>query len=545
MRSYQWTLPALGLLQSTVNAATIKDHSGTSLTVPQNAQGASIPHSTSFVSFSMEPAFWVEFWGDADKPNKFMFDIFKEIIAHGAQPHIRPGGETMDSMIFSPTAGNPVRTTSPNGGIYRTTVGPAYYKSWSNFPNGTKFTSTLNFGNDSLPIALNMAVASVKYQPDLVEFLELGNEPNEYGSAYSRWDDQTIEYVRQWQNWTLQIDAAVNKTLGQKAATSLGGARWWASSSTTDSTGIALEPVNLIPDGIDSHDQVGQYSIHSYQFDTCNPYDASLATVQHVLNHTLLVSYADEEIVPSALAALNSGRPWIIGEFNSIACSGSANVSDTFAQALWTVDSELIYAVRNASATYLHQGATLVFQSSDQSNSAGPNGSPDFSTYDMVYPRNSPGRGPKRTLPGFLGVLFSAEAFAIPNTQVLPLAAPSGINADYFSAYALYVGGKLNKLAILNMNPYYANSTNDYSFTLNIASAYGSGQKQAWLKRMTSTSVDEQNSTAVTWAGQSYANGPPTGKFDVETVGSKGAVTLRGSEAVLVFFDKGDVYGLS
>lgn len=81
----------------------------------------------------------------------------------------------MDSMIFDPEAGDPVRTTNAEGGVYRTTVGPAYYESWSNFPNGTKFVSTLNFGNDSLEIARGMAVASVKYQGNKVEYFELGN----------------------------------------------------------------------------------------------------------------------------------------------------------------------------------------------------------------------------------------------------------------------------------------------------------------------------------------------------------------------------------
>jgi len=59
----------------------------------------------------------------------------------------------MDSMIFDVTAGDPVRTTNENGGVYRTTVGPKYYESWSNFPENIKFVSTLNYGNNSIDIA--------------------------------------------------------------------------------------------------------------------------------------------------------------------------------------------------------------------------------------------------------------------------------------------------------------------------------------------------------------------------------------------------------
>ena len=68
-------------------------------------------------------------------------------------------------------------------------------------------------------------------------------------------------------------------------------------------------------------------------------------------------------------------------------------------------NSELIYAVRNASSCHLHQGATLSFQSSDQVNSARNDGTPRYSTYDMVYPTNGSKRGVARVLPKFAGLL--------------------------------------------------------------------------------------------------------------------------------------------
>ena len=89
--------------------------------------------------------------------------------------------------------------------------------------------------------------------------------------------------------------------------------------------------MDLIPAGIDSTDQVAEYSIHSYAFATCDPARAALATVPNILNHTELTRYAEEEIYPSAKTVLDAGKPWIIGEFESIACSGAPNVSDTVA----------------------------------------------------------------------------------------------------------------------------------------------------------------------------------------------------------------------
>ena len=302
-------------------------HDVVHLEVSSAANGLSIEHSPSYASFSFEPAFWVEFFGNASSPNTLTFDLLGRIWEHGGRPIIRPGGITMDSMIFDPEAGNPVRTTSPDGGVYRTTVGPAYYESWSNFPSGTKFVSTLNFGNDSLNIARNLAVASVKYQPEMIEYFELGNEPNNYPDT--RWDNSTEAYVRQWDHWTLEIDAAINKT-NKTAAEQYGLSRWWASSATTDDTPLKVRPVDIIPFGVNSRNQVAEYSIHSYQFATCDPERAALATIPNILNHTSLVEYAQTEIEPSARAALNSGKPWVVGEFNSIACSGAPGVSNTF-----------------------------------------------------------------------------------------------------------------------------------------------------------------------------------------------------------------------
>jgi len=221
-----------------------------------------------------------------------------------------------------------------------------------------KFVSTLNVGDNSLEIARDMAVAFLQYQHHKIGYFELGNEPTNYPST--RWNDRAEAYVQQWKQWTAAIDLTVNQE-SSTAAEQDGSDRWWASSATTDVTALKVRPADLIPADIDSANQVAEYSIHSYAFATCDPARAAFATNANILNHTELTRYADEEIVLSAHAALDSGKPWVVGEFNSSACSGDPNVSDTFAQTLWTVDVELIYAVRNASSVHLQQGSYTRF----------------------------------------------------------------------------------------------------------------------------------------------------------------------------------------
>jgi hypothetical protein len=159
----------------------------------------------------------------------------------------------------------------------------------------------------------------------------------------------------------------------------------------------------------------------------------------------------------------------------------------------------------------------------------------------MFYPRDSEKRGPARVLPSFSSQLFMAEAFAIPDTRVRQVETPSGIDKDYFSAYAFYVKNKLNKLAVINSKPYYANSTSDFTVTLDI-SKYGHSKKgtRAWLKRLSAPHVNEGDANMTTWAGQSFPEGHETGDLHIEPVERDGIVSIRGSEAVLIFFDKRD-----
>lgn len=503
-----------------------------SFTIPERPYNASIRHKPSFSSFSFEPAFWNDFFGNTSDPNNLTFGLIDLIVQHGGQPHIRPGGITMDSMVFNEPASEVVRHTSPSGGIYYTTIGPDFYESWSLFPNVTKFVSTLNLGNDSLQIAVDEAKASVKYQAERIAFFELGNEPNNYKTT--RCDNSTSGYVQQWKNWTGTIDAAVNA----ESPAVFPHERWIASSATTDDTPLHVRPNDLIPAGIDSQGNIAAYSIHSYPFSTCDPTRNALATLPNILNHTVLLEYAVTGLYPSGKAALDSGSKWVVGEFNSVSCSGKPNVTDTFAQALWVIDSELIYATLNASACFLHQGATLVFQSSDQVNTAGENGAPGFSTYDFVYPRSGQLRGPARVLPSFAGQMFLAESFATDGIRVKMLDAPAGVDADYFSGYAFYEAEYLSHAVFVNLKPYYENSSSDYTVELDLKDEIGRCGGGATVKRLTAPYVDTKTNEDVKWAGQSFQNGTANGKVTVERVAEDSIVSVRGSEAVLVNFKK-------
>lgn len=80
------------------------------ISIPRTAESASIQHANSFASFSFEPAFWVEFFGNASDPNPLTFGLLNLIVEHGGHPIIRPGGITMDSMVSTPQAYTAITT---------------------------------------------------------------------------------------------------------------------------------------------------------------------------------------------------------------------------------------------------------------------------------------------------------------------------------------------------------------------------------------------------------------------------------------------------
>jgi len=90
---------SLVLAASVVDAHPKPYGKASKLDIPASPFNASIQHTNSFASFSFEPAFWVEFFGNKSSPNTLTFDLLDRIVEHGGQPIIRPGGITMDSMV--------------------------------------------------------------------------------------------------------------------------------------------------------------------------------------------------------------------------------------------------------------------------------------------------------------------------------------------------------------------------------------------------------------------------------------------------------------
>lgn len=108
---------------------------------------------------------------------------------------------------------------------------------------------------------------------------------------------------------------------------------------------------------------------------------------------------------------------------------------------------------RGVKRLYLHQGATLVLQSSNQANT------PGFSKYNMIIPLNTTESGPARLTPGFVSYLLVAEALGkSANTR---MAALETENED-LALYGFWDRGDSRPARLVALNMQSFNSTDGW-----------------------------------------------------------------------------------
>ncbi len=211
-------------------------HTAHHLTAPPSVPtkgDVSVPLDASFLSFSIESAYFDYFFGTHGKPNQFTFALLQNLADRmgGQYPMVRPGGNTMDLSSFDPNSSASVtRITDPVNSLTSVIYGPAYYQSFdANFPPGQKLVVTLNFKNNTFYTASEQVAAAVQYAASRIAYFELGNE---VGS-----NDRRFEMEAKLTSCILcsPIYTRMERTLTARRSTSTSGAtgrRRWTPSST-------------------------------------------------------------------------------------------------------------------------------------------------------------------------------------------------------------------------------------------------------------------------------------------------------------------------
>ncbi|KAA1474784.1 hypothetical protein DENSPDRAFT_349005 [Dentipellis sp. KUC8613] len=464
-----------------------------------------------FASFSIE--FWClpDYTGNTSHPNTFVQQILRNLKdITGTSPAIRVGGTSCDTTFFSASLDVPMILPPEPLGFFQpenVTYGPAYFDYFRTFVDDTALTFGVNLADNSsthVTNAVDEASAAISALGKSLAAIEIGNEPDLYIPTLRPSTYNQSDYINEW----LTISHHVHTDSLPDLPLQFGA----LARPPTDALGFQLE--TLLDFGITSDQRARVFSQHHYFFD--NPgAEPQLATL---MNH----AHTATQIAPFLLTAADAraqGIKYIIGETSSASGGGRAGISDVFGAALWVLDYLLYAASSNVRQMFFHQHTnhTDVIR-------AYP--------YTAFQPVPIEGDG-SSVRPMYYGILAFDAALGRGKSVV-------SLSSDaHLPAYALYEGGRLDTVVIVNMNLHNATSAGlDDRSSQTVTIALPNGAHSVTPHFLTAPGGDAQEN--ITFDGYTVRNttgvmesvGKPARSLHVS--GSKYVLSLKDSEAVVI-----------
>ena len=303
--------------------------------VPSVRVGAPLkvrPVAAGFLGLSLEYYVITQYAGtDPAKLNPVFLQLVRNLTP-GAEPVLRIGGDSTD-WAWLPTAGLkrvPGLKVEITPQVIR--VLAAMTKAL-----GAKLVLGINDEADSPKLAAHLADALVSaVGASRVEALELGNEPELYdalgwyaNSAGQPVLGRTRPYTLSDYQGEFDRMAKVLPKVGLAGPAS-GSAKWVAGGFTRF---------------VDHAADLKVVSVHTYPMQRCGtrPGLASYPTIAKLLSASSTLGLARAQI-PFAAAAHHAGKLIRVDEINSVSCFGVTGVSNTYAAALWSLETALQFA---------------------------------------------------------------------------------------------------------------------------------------------------------------------------------------------------------
>ncbi|MBO0769251.1 MAG: hypothetical protein J2O48_11270, partial [Solirubrobacterales bacterium] len=307
----------------------------TTVTVGQPTAAPPIP--ASFTGVSMEYSSIARVAGSPKAPNGVFVALLRALAPH-QQPVLRIGGNSTDGTWA------PVRRRFIRGLNFAIT--PAWLADVRGLVDRLhpQLTVGINLAADSVPLA--HAEARALYHTlgaRRINYFELGNEPELYGwRAWYRIRGAKVRARPAGFDFQQYMDD-YNRTLRRMPKLPLAGP---AADITSPWNPDLATMLNHEP-------RLRQVTYHAYPtncYDTSGPRQPSIAN--------LLAQSASRglaaKIKPVADLARGYGRTLRIDELNSVACGGRPGISDTYASALWSVDTLFALARVGVSGVDIH-----------------------------------------------------------------------------------------------------------------------------------------------------------------------------------------------
>ncbi|KAI8957155.1 hypothetical protein F5Y11DRAFT_361066 [Daldinia sp. FL1419] len=519
----------------------------TTIDVPSDL--ATRPLVPDVYGYSIEPV-WVDDYISTPLAKNLLGAIAK---VTGKPPPIRVGGNTADQTYIHDTLSTGNDSVSIPDPLHakQFNITPEWYDTWADyFPEGTDILYTLNLAvNDS---AWSNAVAEAEavhksLGSKLVQF-ELGNEIDHFinkGWRDASWGVAT--YISQFRNITGQIvNSEWYKAAEQKPTFQAGviADPPWVPDQQDEADDFSIANLTGGGDGgiverKEDRDIIGSYATHLYPQSTCDGPRWLRMRLDLLSNHTNISQFA-----PQVAAADKAGAPLVMGETNSVSCSGKSGISDTFGAALWGVDYVLLGASIGIRKTYFHLGAQSEYSA--------------FTPKPYELKNETLGAGIRAN---WYGHYFVAKVVAGGNGEgKLGVAALPGANGSEFSGYAVYAGEEeqrtLKKLVFLDMGVWngteglgnnstleatdgtsFSNGTRPSS-TIKVSTPWAAGRSVS-VTRLTGPGTNAKSDVAVSGVTFDSETGEKVGEEEEEEVvkvGENGAleVKIRRAEGVLL-----------
>ena len=314
-------------------------------------------------------------------------------LAPGQSPVIRIGGDSTDGTWW------PIRGMVAPGGVYY-----ALTKGWMRTTRALAadlnaeliLGVNLATGRPAVAAAEGRAFAS-EIGRRYISALEIGNEPDLYsvfpwyrdrrgnlGRSRSRGYDLAA-YTRQFTQWSAALP---NLPL---AGPAVSGPAW----------------MNNLGRFISAESRLKLVTYHRYPLRACiaDPAAPGFASITNLLSDSSSAGLATP-VSPFVRTAAQHRLPLRIGEMNSASCQGAKGVSDSFASALWALDTMFDFARVGVQGVNFHMLPGSHYELFTVSHAA--NGA----WQAFVHPE-------------YYGLQMFAQAFP-PGARLLPVTAPSG-----------------------------------------------------------------------------------------------------------------------
>ncbi len=384
-------------------------------------------------------------------------------LAPGSAPSLRVGGDSTDGSWW------PIRGVIPPGGIYyRLTPGWLRAAQALAADLKTRMILGINLAAGRPAIAAAEARAFVSgIGRRYIQSLEIGNEPDLYGVFPWYRDRRGHLHRSRSSHYSLADYTSEFSHLSQVlphiplAGPAVSGPDWMRKLAGF----IGHEP------------RLGMVTYHRYPLRACTT-DASqpsFPTISHLLADSSSAGLADA-LAPFVAVAHRHQLPLRLTEINTASCQGQPGVSDTFAAALWGLNTMFNLARRGVDGVNFHMlpGSHYELFSPSQTQTGGWQG--------VVHPI-------------YYGLDLFAQAFPV-GARLVTVTAPSGPT----KLWATQAGDGALRVTLINQDP-----SAEHDVQLQIPNATTLGN----LETLTAPSISSTDGVAL--GGQSFGSQTSTG----------------------------------